>query len=597
MLENYKKKYEGLLKAIIFYIFLILINKKKVIIIDNIINESDYQDEINFSNFETKYKIVAIYYPPIGDFDKNRTKYKSYKSYKLLIKHQIQLAKNHGIFGFGIIHNCLKSNEEIFNLFTFEEDITFPFFIILDCNWYDWNDVQQNNKFLNQNIINEEINQDIKIDDLEKYFLADNYIKLKEQPILGISYSSFLIPELKSYIKKITIENEKGFIHIIGICFGKSKFNTSLFSKTIINSIVEFPSQNISAENNLNKKYFYNFYYNNLYIKENFESKRIKSFLIVNGCKPEKFYIIFKEYLKNIKSENDLLLFNAWNNYKGNCFLEPNEKFGYSYLNYISKALFQVNNELLFELFILRNKCKIAVQIHIFYDDLIEDIINKVNNIPAKFDLFITITSKGLYDIINNYVKEFSKAINYEILILKNKGRDVLPFLTQIRTKFRRYKYLCHIHTKKSKTSKIKDQGFHWRKYLYNNLLGNGKVISEFLYDFEKDKKLGFIFPEAFFGIIKHFYLLTNGTKYWMNFLASKLFINCKIGKLLNFPAGNMFWAKVEAIFQIFLFDFSKYFPNENNQTNDTIMHGIERIWLYLVKYNHFFYKSIFKFF
>ena len=568
-----------------------------MIIIDNVINESDYQDDINFSNFETKYKIVTIYYPPIRYFNKNRTKSefdKSYNSYKLLIKKQIHLAKNHGIFGFGIIHNCLKSNEEIFNLFTYEEDITFPFFIILDCNSYK---IYQNNKYLNQNITYKEIKQDIMIDDLEKYFISDNYIKLKEKAILGISYSSSLIPELMSYIKKIIIENEKGFIYIVGISFGKSKFNISQSSKTIINSIVEFPSQNISLRKNLNKRYFYNFYHNNLYIKENFESKSIKNFLIVNGCKPEKFYIILKEFLKIIKPENDLLLFNAWNNYKGNSFLEPNEEYGYSYLNYISKALFQENDEVLFELYILRNKSKIAVQIHIFYDDLIEDIINKVNNIPAKFDLFITITSKGLYNIIKNYVKEFSKAINYEILILKNKGRDVLPFLTQMQTKFRRYKYLCHIHTKKSKTSKIKDQGFHWRKYLYNNLLGNGKIISEFLYDFEKNKKLGFIFPEAFFGIIKHFYLLTNGTKYWMNFLASKLFLNCKIGKLLNFPAGNMFWAKVEAIFQIFLYDFSKYFPDEKNQTNDTIMHGIERIWLYLVKYNHFFYKSIFKFF
>lgn len=80
-----------------------------------------------------------------------------------------------------------------------------------------------------------------------------------------------------------------------------------------------------------------------------------------------------------------------------------------------------------------------------------------------------------------------------------------------------------------------------------------------------------------------------------MNFIADKLFPNCKIGELKNFPAGNMFWAKINAISQIFTYDFSKYFPNEDAQTNDTIMHGIERIWLYLVKFNHFYYKIIFK--
>ena len=56
-----------------------------------------------------------------------------------------------------------------------------------------------------------------------------------------------------------------------------------------------------------------------------------------------------------------------------------------------------------------------------------------------------------------------------------------------------------------------------------------------------------------------------------------------------------MFWAKVSAIHQIFRIRFKKKFPKELNQTNETIMHGIERIWLYLVKLNGYYYKTIFK--
>ena len=54
-----------------------------------------------------------------------------------------------------------------------------------------------------------------------------------------------------------------------------------------------------------------------------------------------------------------------------------------------------------------------------------------------------------------------------------------------------------------------------------------------------------------------------------------------------------MFWSKIKAIYQIFIYDFTKYFPKEDYQTNDTIMQGIERIWLYLVKYKHYTYKVI----
>ena len=137
--------------------------------------------------------------------------------------------------------------------------------------------------------------------------------------------------------------------------------------------------------------------------------------------------------------------------------------------------------------------------------------------------------------------------------------------------------------------------GILWRNYLYNNLLGNAGIINEILYDFENNEKLGFIFPEAYHKILKPFYNLTGMTKNWMNFISSKLFPHYKIGKLINYPGGNMFWARVEAIYQIFTIDLNPYFPEEKNQTSDTIMHGIERIWLYLVKYNGFFYKSIFK--
>ena len=221
------------------------------------------------------------------------------------------------------------------------------------------------------------------------------------------------------------------------------------------------------------------------------------------------------------------------------------------------------------------------------------DIINRTNNIPVKFDLYITVTSPEIKNRLEN--KLYSKTNYFEILIVENKGRDVLPFLKQIKTKFKYYKYLCHIHTKKSLIAP--DIGNLWRNYLYDNLLGSTSIVSEILYDFENNEKLGFIFPETYYEIIKQFFLLTEGTKKWMNFLASKLFSNYQVGELSNFPAGNMFWARMTAISQIFLYDFREYFPEEDKQTNDTIMHAIERIWLYLVKFNKFYYKIIFKFF
>ena len=87
-----------------------------------------------------------------------------------------------------------------------------------------------------------------------------------------------------------------------------------------------------------------------------------------------------------------------------------------------------------------------------------------------------------------------------------------------MKDKYKKYKYISHIHSKKSQTAP--QIGFIWRNYLYDNLFGNSSIISEILYDFENDRKLGFIFPETFYGIIQHFFLLTEGTKKWMYFIA-----------------------------------------------------------------------------
>jgi len=574
-------------KIIALYGFLLLFNLSKVIKIDNLIKESLYQNNQDFSQYTTKYKIVALFYLKNFIMTKDfvnieKTKFLIKKNEginlnKSLIKEHVKLAKNHGIYGFGIVSNIktgLKFNEEVLNLFSSQNMNNFPFFILINYN--EAYSIESLNIFANG---------------IKKYLVSENYIKIRGKPILGIFSSSMTI-QLISYIQQFETKIKKIKIYIIFISNG----NQNLDYMNITNSIIEFPFKNIDLKSDFIKQYFYNFFYSSLIKEKNIKTKSIRNFFIINGSRPEKFYIIFKKYLNLINPDKEtFILFNAWNNYEKNFFLEPSEEFGFTYLNYLSKAIFKLDNDSNYDLKDLLNKSKIAIQIHIFYEDLIMDIINRTNNIPVKFDLYITVTSPEIKNRLENNIKLYSKTNYFEILIVENKGRDVLPFLKQIKTKFKYYKYLCHIHTKKSLIAP--DIGNLWRNYLYDNLLGSTSIVSEILYDFENNEKLGFIFPETYYEIIKQFFLLTEGTKKWMNFLASKLFSNYQVGELSNFPAGNMFWARMTAISQIFLYDFSEYFPEEDKQTNDTIMHAIERIWLYLVKFNKFYYKIIFKFF
>ena len=84
----------------------------------------------------------------------------------------------------------------------------------------------------------------------------------------------------------------------------------------------------------------------------------------------------------------------------------------------------------------------VAIQVHLYYIDLLNEIIKKTNNIPFNFDLFISTDSLAKKNSINDYLLNNSKASKFEIIFLENKGRDVMPFLIQMKNKFKKYKHI-----------------------------------------------------------------------------------------------------------------------------------------------------------
>ena len=57
-----------------------------------------------------------------------------------------------------------------------------------------------------------------------------------------------------------------------------------------------------------------------------------------------------------------------------------------------------------------------------------------------------------------------------------------------------------------------------------------------------------------------------------------------------------MFWARVKAVHQVFEQNIKNKCPREKNQLNATMMHGIERLWLFVAKLNGYNYKTVFKY-
>ena len=230
---------------------------------------------------------------------------------------------------------------------------------------------------------------------------------------------------------------------------------------------------------------------------------------------------------------------------------------------------------------------QIAIQIHMYFVELLEEMALAVNNIIYPFDCYITTDTEEKAVMIRKDFFPICNAKNVYIDVIENRGRDVAPFFVQMSPVVNKYKYIGHIHTKRSLHT---DFGDDWRKFLINNLLGTKEYVTGIFKLFEEDVKLGFVMPDVY--PVNKNYLKWDGAKESIDMMLTEMGDTVNLPDEPVFPTGNMFWARSSAISIILKQGYSlEDFPDEKGQLNLTLAHSIERIWLYLMKSQGYKYR------
>jgi len=561
-----------------------------------------------------------------------------------IIKKQALLAKQHGIYGFCFYLYWFSGKrllEKPLDLFLQHPEIDINFCLCwANENWTRRWDGQNNDILIKQNYSDDD--PDKFIQDMKKYIVDKRYIRINGIPVILV-YNPGHIPNIENVFKKWRRKAEEIGIGKINILTCNSSGHTaeSLGILDSVEGMVEFPPHHLPPlllTNDINftgKKdgitahiYDYKELVSEIKRESIIKAKNCKSnnTPIYRTCilswdnaarKKDDFYTFAGFSLKSfyewaslltaeaLKTSVPMFFINAWNEWGEGTYLEPDKKYGYANINTLSKAIYSLplhNNgpikqkeiKKINKKLIKNGKIKICVQIHLFYIELIDEIIRNLNFLPFPFHCYISTCNSENIAIIENEFKKCKNAEKVYIEKFENRGRDVAPFICQMSNIINKYEYILHIHTKKSLTSDA--YGDDWREYLFNNLLGSTENIYYIFRYFIYKKKIGIIFPETY-SLVKPFMLwgtdIEQGKKNVQDFL-KKIGSKMDLSDAPVFASGNMFWARTKAIKKAFCAGINQNdFPAENNQKDMTLAHAIERAWVYIAENKGYTYLQM----
>lgn len=223
---------------------------------------------------------------------------------------------------------------------------------------------------------------------------------------------------------------------------------------------------------------------------------------------------------------------------------------------------------------------KVAVHLHLFYMDLLDEFVEYFSHIPYKFDLYISTTETTDVAAVKAKVRELKQVDVVDVRKLQNRGRDLAPLYVEFASEIMKHDYFLHVHTKKSLYSGSEKMG--WRQYCLNLLTGSEEQVS-YIFDLFENQNAGLIYPDYYVEIPDIAYSWLANTAQ-----GRELFKQYDLGDMptvFNYPAGSFFWASTKAFSPLFEHGYTyEDFPEEAGQTDGTLAHALERIVPFIAK-------------
>jgi lipopolysaccharide biosynthesis protein len=219
---------------------------------------------------------------------------------------------------------------------------------------------------------------------------------------------------------------------------------------------------------------------------------------------------------------------------------------------------------------------RVGVVVHVYYTDLLSDLIRRLAAIPVAFDLIITNSSGESLNVDRSLLP---RAMNILELEVENRGRDLWPLAQIVNAGLLDpYHLILKVHTKRSEWRDshggFPGTGAEWRDELLEAVLGDAERITALLEAFATNSRLGLVTAD---GSVR-------GPESWgfneatTAGLLRRLQLDLRPQELV-FPAGSMYWVRGFVLQGLRALCLSaEDFEDEAGHRDGTTAHALERL-------------------
>jgi len=243
------------------------------------------------------------------------------------------------------------------------------------------------------------------------------------------------------------------------------------------------------------------------------------------------------------------------------------------------------------------SKRRLALVCYAYYSDLAEYMCHYLLNMPQGSDLYL-ISSKE--EVLDSYKKildgqEGGRVFGKIYYLLKpNRGRDVASLLVTFAPYVRNYDGFCFVHDKKSKQL-LYTLAHDFLRRCLECCLDSRPYVKDLVETlFDDSSKCGLMFPPTpYFSLYGTIGAESFGeTSSLILSLFEKLNLTIPFDDKLMAPFGTMFWARTDALTDLFSYKWDyDDFPEEPMPVDHTISHALERIFCFCAQNRGYFSK------